>query len=662
MAKSLVLGNGTILLCLDDNASLKDFYYPYVGYENHMGRGCAHKIGVRVDGVLSWLDDGNWHITISYEGAAMASRINAKNDGLGIELLFSDVVYNEKNIFLRNITLRNTWNQERAIQLFFNQQFFIGGTNFANTVYVYKDEHAIIHYKGRRVFLVSGVQKNRYFDDYAVGLSGIEGKTGTWQDAEDGILSRNAIEHGSVDSTIAFSFILSGNVDTVLSYWICVGETLKEVLTLHTYVMQRTPAHILASTTDYWKAWLTKRQFVFHGLTEAAADLFQKSLLIIRAHTDNHGGIIASGDSDILQFGRDTYSYVWPRDGAFAALALDKAGYFHVGERFYEFCNEVLTDEGFILHKYNMDRSLGSSWHPWVRDGKPQPAIQEDETALPLALLWEHYELTRDLEYIERMYNTFIKRSAQFLIAHRDKKTSLPLPSYDIWEERYGVHCFTASSVYGALVSASRFAELLGKEEERDGYLSAAELMRRAVLKAFFDEQNGYFIRSLWMEQGEVVKDTTVDASAAYGIFRFGLLPPHDEKLRSAFIRTKEQLGRDMSGGEGIARYEGDQYYRSQAKGPGNPWFVTTLWYTHYQIKTALTENDLEAPKQTLEWVVGHVRHAGILPEQVNPDTGEWRSVAPLVWSHVQYILTVIAYLEKLEELGICKTCYPVKG
>ena len=39
------------------------------------------------------------------------------------------------------------------------------------------------------------------------------------------------------------------------------------------------------------------------------------------------------------------------------------------------------------MHKYRPDKSLGSSWHPWVRNGKPELPIQEDETALVIYAL-----------------------------------------------------------------------------------------------------------------------------------------------------------------------------------------------------------------------------------------------------------------------------------
>ena len=48
-----------------------------------------------------------------------------------------------------------------------------------------------------------------------------------------------------------------------------------------------------------------------------------------------------------------------------------------------------------FLHKYNPDGSPAPLWQPWVRDGKPQLPIQEDETALVIWLLARHYERAR---------------------------------------------------------------------------------------------------------------------------------------------------------------------------------------------------------------------------------------------------------------------------
>jgi 3-oxoacyl-[acyl-carrier-protein] synthase-3 len=77
-----------------------------------------------------------------------------------------------------------------------------------------------------------------------------------------------------------------------------------------------------------------------------------------------------------------------------------RAGDTLVARRFFRFCNDVLADGEYFMHKYSPDKSLGSSWHPWVRDGQPALPIQEDETALVLWSLWHYYEITKDIEFI----------------------------------------------------------------------------------------------------------------------------------------------------------------------------------------------------------------------------------------------------------------------
>ncbi len=661
MAKSLVLGNGGILVCLDRNGMVKDFYFPFVGFENHIARAAAHKIGVFADGVLSWVNEGEWKISIDYERHTMVSKIEARNHHLGIRLSFRDSVYNEKNIFAREVKVKNERDDKRDIKLYFNQSFFISESKHANTAYIYKDSDSVIHYKGRRTILVTGRYQGKKFNEYSVGLSGIEGKEGTYKDAEDGRLEGNPIENGTVDSTFSFSISIGSESEELVYYWIAIGETLKEALSLNSEILRKSPKYIIDSSGNYWHGWLEKRKFIFYGLDKKVEDVFKKSLFIARSHVDDHGGIIASSDSDILQYGKDTYSYVWPRDGAFTALALDKAGYFHIGERFFQFCSEVMTEEGYMLHKYNPDKSFGSSWHPWVKDGKPQLAIQEDETALPIFMLWEHYKLTKDLEFIEKVYNCFIKKAADFLDDYRDKKEKLPLQSYDLWEERRGIHLFTVCSVYGALKSAANFAEILGKKNDEDIYRKASEEIKTSILKHFYDSVAGYFYRSIWLESKDVVADKTIDASSAYGVYRFGLLKKDDERLESAFKITREKLGGAEPLGMGMARYEDDLYYKRSDRFPGNSWFVTTMWATEYFIDKANSEDELADAKKFIEWAAKNAMYAGVLSEQINPETGEMLSVAPLTWSHAGFILVVIKYLEKLEEMGICKTCYPVE-
>jgi GH15 family glucan-1,4-alpha-glucosidase len=106
----------------------------------------------------------------------------------------------------------------------------------------------------------------------------------------------------------------------------------------------------------------------------------------------------------------------------------------------------------------------------------------------------------------------------------------------------------------------------------------------------------------------------------------------------------------------GIARYEGDYYFRVKDGYPGNPWFICSLWLAQYYIATAKKSVDLQEPMKWLQWTVKYALPSGVLPEQLNPFTGEALSATPLTWSHSEFIVTVMEYLEKEHELGLCET------
>ena len=659
MPKSITLGNGSLLVGLDKFGEVKDFYYHYPGLENHVSEHLTHKIGVFVDETFSWIDSGTWNILVSAQKETMASDISVKNDSLGIELHMSDVVYNEKNMFIREVVVKNLFDRKRSLKVYFNQQFNIGQTHTGDTAYFDPREKVIIHYKGRRVFLINAQFESSTFTEYSVGLLGIEGKDGTYKDAEDGMLSGNPIEHGTVDSVIGVKLEIPPKEEKVIYYWICIAKSIDYAKKLNEEILIRKPQKIIESTVNYWRAWVKVQNFSFYGLEKPVVELFNKSLIYIRTHTAKNGAIIASGDSEMLQFGRDYYEYVWHRDASFTVLALAQAGDFNTSRRFFDFCNETITGEGYFMHKYRPDKSLGSSWHPWVSGGEKQFPIQEDETAIVLFVLWKYYELSRDLEFIESIYNSLIKKAAEFMVSYLDDKTGLPRASYDIWERTYAIHTFTASAVYGALISAAKFAQLLGKSESAKKYEEVAESIKKAILKYLYDADNGVFYKSLDTRSKGAQIDKTYDMSSIYGIYKFGVLEPSESKVKSTVEKIAERLRVKTNIG-GIARFEGDTYHHKGGNYPGNPWIVTTMWLAQYLIEIAKKEEDMKEVKSLISWVVSRTNPAGLLAEQYDPYTGDHVSASPLIWSHAEYVTTIINYLKKLEELGVCKACYPI--
>lgn len=649
MAKELVLGNGNTLIGFDNKGQIVDFYYHKVGMENHVGYGNLFRIGVMIDNNFSWLNNDIWKINVSYKGNTLVSNIVATNKRDGISITMNDAVDNKRDVFVRKISINNLEDRKRKIKIFFGQQFKINATSKRDTGYYDSENNLIIHYKGRRVFAVTSKIRNKYFDDYTIGNYGIDDKEGAWKDAEDGELYKCNIEHGSVDSVIANTFNLKAKNKEELNYWITTGKNFKEAIDLSQEIEKIGPEKIIKKTGEYWKSWVNKKDLDFGDLDEEIINFYKKSLLVVRTHTGNTGEIIASGDSDMYQYGKDTYAYVWPRDGAFVAMALDLAGYSNITRSFFDFCVETISEKGYFYHKYLADRSVGSSWHPSTFEGKPRLAIQEDETALILCALEKHYEESLDLEYIGKIYPSLIKPAADFMCSFRDKN-GLPLPSYDLWEQDYATHSFTCATVYGGLMAASRFAHMLGKDSSSEKYASVAWEVKKTMMKYLYDREKGYFYKSVNLVEDKYEICETVDMSSFYGAYYFKVLESDDHKLEKAFEMVKNRLYMQTPVG-GVSRYNDDNFHRVNHEAPSNPWYITTFWKAQYEITKAKTREELSEIKETIKWAINLASPSTMMAEQVKSDTGEQTSASPLTWSHAELVSLVVSYIKRYKEL-----------
>jgi GH15 family glucan-1,4-alpha-glucosidase len=178
-------------------------------------------------------------------------------------------------------------------------------------------------------------------------------------------------------------------------------------------------------------------------------------------------------------------------------------------------------------------------------------------------------------------------------------------------------------------------------------------------LKYLYDNKLDRFLKMIIPDgNGNFQRDETVDSSV-YGVFEFGVLPADDSRVEKTMKTVESVLWVKTKVG-GMARYQGDYYQRIAEdfkKVPGNPWPICTLWLAKWYINKAKSLEDMEKAKPLLKWVIDHALPTGILPEQIHPYTNEPLSVSPLTWSHSAFVLTVIEYLNKLNELEVCKTC-----
>lgn len=636
MGRPVVLSNGQLFVGLDENGLVHDFYYPYVGLENLTNaRNLHHKIGVWVDGQFNWTDDGNWQIDVNFEADALISDVRMRSRDLGISLLFQDFIDTDYNALVRHVTITNEAETERDVRIFMHQVFQISRAGRADTAIYVPDGHYILNYKGRYCLLIAGkLSDGTDFDQYAIGNFRIEGKAGTYLDAEDGELSGNPVEHGGIDSVIRFKQHLKPGTKAELDYWIVAGSSQSEAERCHSEFKKQQVSGRLRHVRQNWLGWL---EDAGDNLSDGHKLALRHSALIIKAHCDDRGSVLASGDSSIFNYNRDYYCYCWPRDAAYAVWPLIRLRRFDEARQFFEFARDVRHPDGYLMHKYQPDRAIGSTWHPLVRDGRPELAVQEDETASVVFMIGEYFEANNnDSDFMHELFRSFVKPAADWMASFVDEQTGLPHASYDLWEQKFLTTTYTTCTVISGLQTASNLAKAFGDHDSAARWGQTADNIRQGLDKLYHPD--GYFRKGFLLQpDGRLDYDDTVDISSLYGPFMYAGLSLHDERLAGTLQRVEERLLNKSPSG-GVPRYEHDGYFLTKPEYLGNPWTVSTLWLAQYYS----TAGRIEDAQRLLDWALARQLPSGALSEQFDAETAEPLGVTPLVWSQAELINTLL--------------------
>jgi oligosaccharide amylase len=374
--------------------------------------------------------------------------------------------------------------------------------------------------------------------------------------------------------------------------------------------------------------------------------MYRRSLLVFSLMADSvHGGLIAAPEFDPFFTRCGGYGYCWGRDAGYITTAIDKAGYTDIGRKFYEWAIRVQEADGSWDHRHYMNGDLAPAW-----------GYQADEPASILWGMWQHYLMTQDEEFLRECWSS-MQRGANHLLSTIDPESGFPLPSRDLWEERYGQHTYSSAAVAAALLAVADAAHHLGELEQADKYREAGEKIRFAIEKLFNPEKNCWYRGiSLQISREEFEKqkkagksvricqdqhgyeryvadyDPVVDASLLGLSYPFELF----EANHPAVVATADAVRRLCTQPEigGIRRYENDHY------AGGNPWVLCTLWYA----LDAQRRGETAKVKEALEWVLQNQTSTGLLPEQVDKENGGPAWVVPLTWSHAMFVLTILEH------------------
>ncbi|MHB1862437.1 MAG: glycoside hydrolase family 15 protein [Gemmatimonadaceae bacterium] len=647
MPRDLPLANGALLVAFGRDYLIRDIYFPNIGKENH-ATGHPFRFGVWTEGQMAWMGP-EWAPDLRFAAGTLVTDVKARHAGLAVSLACADAVDFFENVLVRRIVVHNEAARARDIRVFFHHDFHLSGTEVGDTAFFDPETQAIIHYKDDRYFLMNcAVSHQVGATQYACGNKEVDGKEGTWRDAEDGVLQGNPIAQGSVDSTMGVTLQVPAQGSAELYYWMAAGTDYRAVATIDQVIRAKTPDRLLHRTHNYWGLWGSRGLGVDTDLSARALERYAQSLLIIRTQIDRNGAVLAANDTDITAEARDTYSYVWPRDGALVSVALIRAGHAQAPENFFGFCSRVISSKGFLRHKFNPDGTLASTWQSYIRDGKPVLPIQEDETALVVWALWQNFLKFKNVEGTAPFYRSLVTRPGDFMLAYVDQNTGLPQPSFDLWEERWGVHAFTVAAVIAGLRAAAELSDAFGEGERAARYRAGAERMLDGFRNVMWNDREQRFARMASVTPSGYTLDMTMDSSL-FGLVELDVLPPDDAQLQATVQQIAERLRVHTDIG-GMARYENDRYHEVETQrldiAEGNPWFISTLWLARYHIKRG-TGDDRAIGRALIEWAAERALPSGVMAEQLNPYNGDPLSVSPLTWSQAAYVLAVRDYVDR---------------
>ncbi len=648
MPRSAVLGNGSILINFLPGPVMKEVYYPLPGMKLTTGRH-GHSLYVGCDGGICRAGDAPLQAQSSYVDGTLVLNTSSHCEGLGLAMRVTDAVHPANDVIIRRVVVSNTRGYSRMVRIYMMLDTAFLANDTGDTAMLDPQSGGIVHFKESTFMLVNAASCGN------ASCLRTTGKRPTLREMPappvmaDGSLGGNPVSQGAVYSAIAVEIDVPPSSSQEGHFYLSFGSSLKAVRLLDSWARKKGARCLIDETEAYWRRWLVQAPVPETDLPREATSLFLRSLLTCRTLCANNGAVLAATDLDMLDAGHDHYCYVWPRDGALVTRALLRAGIKEPARKFVEFCARALGDEDFLWQRYHPDGSLGSTWHSWSGGQLALPPIQEDETALPLWLLGDYIDSTQDLEFLRSVSAEYF-RMAGFLVAFVHRPSSLPFPSRDLWEERYGVFTFTVASVAAGLEAAARLAALLGMGDNRDRYLAVRSAMVTTWQQLLFEPALRRFARGLYAREGDFGLDLTLDASLL-GIWSLGLLPADDPRVLSTLRAVETRLRVDSQVG-GLARYEGDYYFRRSddvGQVPGNPWTVCTLWAASTSAEIARKSGrvqDLERSRDLILWAVSRASAAGMLAEQFDPATGEPLSVSPLTWSHAAYIDAYLDYAQ----------------
>nr|WP_028373374.1 glycoside hydrolase family 15 protein [Legionella lansingensis] len=252
-----------------------------------------------------------------------------------------------------------------------------------------------------------------------------------------------------------------------------------------------------------------------------------------------------------------------------------------------------------------------------------------------------------------------IKRDLEYVAHHWQDR------NYDLWEEVYGDHFFTAMVQRKALIEGAKLARGLGEPSAAIYYESQAELINDR-LQQHVDKTNAIIQATLPPHPGPQ-KTLELDSAVMLAILlaRTEDTPfsPQNKYIQNTAAALKQQFKMLYPINDKhhqallFGRYPGDTYDGYRNDSIGNPWFILTATMAeYYYTLAAMLPHSLAYQNAIRSYVEEGDSYLKLIKlyapnlnmsEQINLNTGIQQGAISLTWSYVA-VLRAIGAREKV--------------
>ncbi|MCA9310456.1 MAG: hypothetical protein KDA21_04570, partial [Phycisphaerales bacterium] len=676
-----VVGNGYINAMLDANGSLYDIYYPSAGCVQGMGtknegysdgpdtfppllpadaRGQMNlnqvMPGIRVNGTTFWLSNeaGGDYLDQQQEYVAdtnvlhTSSRLAASGQNIDVQQYdfapidvaypLTDAAEPNRGLHIKRMLLTNNGAAPVTVNVYLYADFALNGGDGFDGMFTDAAAGAMVAYDNTaRQTSSSGEYNPTTFGDYQKDVSVYLAGAMRVSDAPGSTLSTGATDFWSDTSSEQGRGWIGTQVDLPVGVtreigFVIVGGFDGFAGATGTYDFQMdnalawfggaSLADLQSAAESYWANWLAAGTTIDFP-DDRMDETFRRGLLATALHLDGeNGGIIAGMHNG-------AYPFVWPRDAAWAAITLARAGHMPEAHGIVDFLTDVAYRDpepwglGFWKQKYTTD-----GYTVWA-------SPQVDETSCFPWMLRYMYETEGDVSLLADNYVPVFE-AARAMSENSTITSNLRyeagvklMYSMNLWEDSFDTFTYSNVSVVRGLRDASAIADILDQQVCPGG----PGTCNYHNDKALFDFRAGEIFQGVvdrYVWDGENTDISQLGAGYPFDIFGYDspLLAHAVDRMNGVATDTfgnnhpLVNIGGEWDGL--INRYWGDGYWNNPgAPNPnGSPWFLTTMWYgCHYAQRQDVNPGaaDIDNHLYRMELLLDRLGPVGLGAEQIAP-------------------------------------------